>query len=306
MPGKLRFSFVVLVALLLAAPVGWGAGRKKSKIDPKEAQAQSGAPEAAQVDVLSLDYDPNLPKFVVVVDPLDYSASGQISGGGQGAPVGTGATTGTAVTRTSADGTVTTTFEAGGGPDIGKGISAQLMTALSHWGNIAIAERAAVTQNSDGTYSCKLQPGEVGPFIIKGTVTEFSETAEAAGKGKSFSLAPLGAIAGIAGVAGHNRDLAAGGAAVAVANPHHESTEMKRKGMVGLDLQLVDGRSARIARGYNCSGTFTTISATSGGGILGIGGFSSEFAASALGQATRAAMNDATKQTAEVLKTVPK
>jgi curli biogenesis system outer membrane secretion channel CsgG len=81
---------------------------------------------------------------------------------------------------------------------------------------------------------------------------------------------------------------------------------MTRSGMVGMDLQLVDGRSGRIVRGYNCAGTFKTVSATSGLSVFGIGGGDSAFAASALGQATRAAMNDALRQTSDALAMAPR
>ena len=78
------------------------------------------------------------------------------------------------------------------------------------------------------------------------------------------------------------------------------------KGMVGMDLMLVDGRSARILRSFNSGGTFQTQSATSGMSLFGIGGGDAEFAASALGQATRVAMNDAVRKTADTLKSAPR
>ncbi|MCX5759832.1 MAG: hypothetical protein NTU83_15290, partial [Candidatus Hydrogenedentes bacterium] len=155
----------------------------KSKSEPsvaEQAKAKGEAPVAAQVDEKKFPLDPSLPKYVVaILKPFDYSASGQVSGGGQAAPAGTTSVDGETVTTVSPDGSqIVTHVSESAGPNIGKGISAQLRTVLSGWPNIVIVPPDAVTKNGDGTYSCKLQPGEVGPFVIEGTVTEFSETAQ--------------------------------------------------------------------------------------------------------------------------------
>jgi curli biogenesis system outer membrane secretion channel CsgG len=186
------------------------------------------------------------------------------------------------------------------------GMAAQLTTALTHGGNISVIESSMLRQQPDGSYTCNLQPGEIGPFIIKGAVTEFNETAEANEKTRGGSLGLLGGALGIAGAVTGKQGLAWTGAGVAAANPTYQNTRMTRSGMVGMDLQLVDARSRRIVRGYQCSGTFKTASATSGLSVFGIGGGDSAFAASALGQATRAAMNDALRQTSDALATAPR
>lgn len=269
---------VGLFTVVLAVGGFFVAGCATSTFDPAAARAQEGAPVAAQVDVISLPYDANLPRFVVAVEPLDYSASGQISGGGVPAQT----------------------------TNIGKGLGAQLMTALSNWGNVSLLDHAALVRKDDGTYSCKLQPGEIGPFIVKGTVTEFNETAEASERTRGADLGRVGAIAGITGAITGSRDLARAGGLVAAADPTIAKGKMNRKGMVGMDLQVVDGRSARIIRSYNSSGTFATVSEVSGMSVFGIGGTNRQFAASALGQATRAAMNDAVRKTADALRTAPR
>lgn len=185
---------------------------------------------------------------------------------------------------------------------VGKGISAQLRTALARWGNISIIDPAALTRQQDGSYTCKMQDRELGPFIISGTVTEFNETADMTQKKKGGSLGGLGAVVGVVGGFAGVPGAAYTGAGVAAANPTYQNEKMTRTGMVGMDLQVMDGRSARVAGAFNCAGKFTTVSATSGASLFGIGGGSADFAASALGQATRAAMNDALKQTADVLR----
>lgn len=269
-----RLLIAVPLALLLMACVVTVLGCATATVDRTQAQAREGAPVSAEVPVLVIPYDANLPRFVVAVDPLEYSASGQISGGG--APIQN--------------------------RDIGPGLSAQLVTSLTKAGNVSVVDRAGVTDHGDGTFTCKMQDGEVGLFLLKGTVTEFNETADLSAKQSGASLGRAGVIAGIAGAVTHNRDLTYAGAGVAAANPTVGSSEMKRSGMVGMDLQLVDGRTGRIVGSYICKGTFTTMSATSGASVFGIGGSNTEFAASALGQATRAAMNEALRQIFQGLK----
>ena len=59
---------------------------------------------------------------------------------------------------------------------------------------------------------------------------------------------------------------------------------------MGLDFQIVDPTTGRILGTSVASGKFTAETATSGIAVLGVGGGESAFAASALGQATRAAV----------------
>lgn len=295
----------LLVPSLLAASFTAEAQKKKSRIDKSEAQATSVAPESTQVEKISFPYDPNLPKYVVVVEPFDYSASGQTAAGDSGAPSGGVESSGESTTVLD-DGTIQTTWSGSASPAIGKGMSKQLMTALSGWPNVVLIEPDAVKKGEEGTYSVKLQPGEIGPFIIRGTVTEFMETAEAEESGKGFNSKQLGLATGLVGAITGKRSVAAGGAAAAVVGPEFKKEKMKRTGMVGMDLRIVDGRSARITPGgtFDCQGTFTTIAAGSDWNVLGISGGGSEMAASSLGQATRAALNDALIKTHESLSNV--
>ncbi|MCC7392060.1 hypothetical protein IT571_06840 [Candidatus Sumerlaeota bacterium] len=254
-----------------------------AEVDRGSAQATAQAPEAARVEVLSIPYNAALPKYVVAVEPFQYGAAGVTSGAAEGSNIYNQP-----------------------GAQIGPGISAQLTTALTRAGNISVVELDALTKNADGTYATKLQEGEIGPFIIRGTVTEFNETADLSGQKRGGSAGALGHGMSIIGGATGSSTLSATGGVTSAANPTVENEKVKRSGMVGLDLKLVDGRTNRIVRGYNSSGSFTTVAAKSNMKVFGVGGEDSEFAASALGQATRQAMNDALKQTAEVLSSVAK
>ncbi len=302
---------VVFLALATACVLSLPAC---ATVDPGSVQAQSTAPVAAQVTVIDVPYDPSLPTYVVAIEPFANGAQSSGITSGAGAPTApsaissfynfqatgnhyrinsTGVSSG--MTNGHLEGTPIASH-AGPGDGIGQGIAAQYMTALTHWTNVSVVDWSGVTRNQDGTYSVKLRPGEVGPFIIRGTVTEFNETSDLSGSNRGVSGGVFGAVASSLG-AGE------AGMVLSQANPTYKSQTQTRDGMVGLDLTITDGRTDRILRSFNCSGKFTTKSATSGLSVFGAGGGDAQFAASALGQATRAAMNDAVRQTAEVLKT---
>ncbi|WP_348759555.1 hypothetical protein [Candidatus Methylocalor cossyra] len=147
-----------------------------------------------------------------------------------------------------------------------------------------------------------LHPGEVGPFVIKGTITEFNEVAEANDSRKGGSLGWAGTVLGIAGAVSGTPGAGIAGAAVSAANPTWENTKARRTGSVGMDLQVLDPRSGRVVGTIVSHGSFTSESATSGFSLFGVGGGESAFAASALGQATRAALNDTLRQLSDQLK----
>ncbi len=287
-----------------AALIGAGMLMGCAQVDKSSAKAQTGAPESAQVEIVQFPYNPNLPIYVVAVEPFGYGASGMTSGnttpdapsarGGVGGIVGGGLRGG--------DAQADYKTQSGPGSQVGYGMSAQMITALTNCGNIAVVDLNTLTRSADGTYTGHLQDGEVGPFVIRGMVTEFNETAELEEKKRGGSLGGLGAGVGLLGAVTGNKTVRNTGAGVAVANPTYENQEARRSGMVGMDMQLYDGRTGRILRGYTANGTFTSVSATSGASLFGIGGGDAAFASSALGQATRAAMNEAITETYNTLK----
>lgn len=295
-------TLALALALVFAGSATAERKPKKDMIDKSEAKATATAPESTQVDKVTIPYDPNLPQFVVVVEPFDYSASGETSGAEQSAPSGGVESNGEVYTATD-DGNIRTTWSSSSAPAIGKGIAKQLTSALGGWANVTIIEPDALQKKSDGTYDIKLQPGEIGPFIIRGTVTEFSETAEAEGRGKGFDSRKLGVATGLIGAITGNRDVAAVGTGVAIVGPKVKKENMKRTGMVGMDLRVLDGRIARVTPGgaFDVQGSFTTVSAGSDISVLGISSERSQMASSSLGQATRAAMNDALLKTHDTL-----
>ncbi|MDB4433104.1 hypothetical protein N9166_00070 [bacterium] len=301
-----RFDALHLFLLLLltaAPPVVVGC--QSVQVDRSAARAAMGPPEAATVEMITLPYDANLPRFVVAVEGFRNSSggSGLISGGRM--PTTPEARGGLQIAK---DGLKGGDLEGrysseAGSPGSNDAIVSMYKTALSQWPNVSILDPSGLVRQPDGTYTCRLAPGEIGPFIIRGTVTEFRETAELNESKRGGSLWRTGAFLGILGAAAGVPEAAYAGAGLSAANPTIQNEKMKRNGMVGLDLELVDGRSARMVRGFAAAGTFTTLSEVSGVSLFGVSGGSSAFAASALGQATRAATNDAATKTAEALKT---
>ena len=71
-----------------------------------------------------------------------------------------------------------------------------------------------------------------------------------------------------------------------------------------MDLKIVDPTNGRVVGTIDAHGTFTSESAANGFSLFGFGKASNAYAASALGQANRAAMNSATEQIAERLSRV--
>jgi curli biogenesis system outer membrane secretion channel CsgG len=240
----------------------------------------------------------------VAIEPFTYAASGLKSG--SSTPSGAAVPAGGIWNRFFGGGLqpAPVTVNVQENPHyIGPGVAAQLLTALANSGNIQIVEYQSLKKTRDGGYTCKLEPSEYGPFIIKGAVTEFNETADLSGQSKGGSLGGVGAGLGVLGAVTGSKVLTYGGSATAIANPTYTKSDVKRKGMVAMDIKIVNGKNTRITGAFHSAGTFTTMSSVSGMSVFGIGSGNTEFAASAIGQATRSAMNDAVQKITDNLKT---
>src|SRR6185295_1602299 len=145
---------------------------------------------------------------------------------------------------------------------------------------------------------------EVGPFVVRGSVTEFNEIAEATGSSTGGSAGALGAALGVAGAIAGNREAAIAGTALGLANPTYEKTVARRTGSVAMDLKITDPSNGRVVGTAVANGSFTSESAANGFSMFGFGKASNAFAASALGQANRAAMNSATQQLVDRLRRI--
>ena len=295
----MKCTTLLLYGFLLFTLIGCAT----AQVDRNAAKATSSAPAAAKVELISIPDNPSLPTFVVAVEPFTYAAAGTRSGGQQSEKAnvpGNSSRCGWWASWLSfrnckdSDAASTQTVNVQQHPDaIGPGVAAQLLTALSNDGNIQMVVVRSLRRRADGSYSCKLNRGERGPFIIRGTVTEFSETSDMTTESTGGSLGAAGLATGLLGIVTDTDLLTYAGLGVAAANPTLERAKKQRTGMVGLDLQIIDGRTQRIIGAFHSSGSFTTVSAVNGMSVFGIGKSSTDYAASAIGQATRAALNDA-------------
>lgn len=213
--------------LLIAFSAGCSVNLDKSRV-----RAQSGATESTQIDVVSIPYDTSMPTLVFAVEPFIFRETLQQGSG---------------VTRMQ--------FVEGG-----EQIAAKFTTGLASVGNFSVIDSGLV-KRPDGMYSAKMMPGEVGPFIVRATITEFTENADSSDRRR-------GAIV-------------------------YRGRQQEQTGMVAIDFRVVDGSTGRVVQGFKSEGTFSSASESARLDFFGIGGGESKFAQSVLGQAITAAINDA-------------
>jgi curli biogenesis system outer membrane secretion channel CsgG len=283
--------------LMLAASL---AACAPATVDKSSVRATQTAPESTQVDIVRIPYDPAYPRYIVTVEPLEFGADGTPSASAPETPgVRRGwGPWGWGILPEGPQAEAYNPPPQGASANMGTGIAGQLVTALSNAGNIVIVDYDYFVQNRG---KVKKQKGEVGPFVVKGIVTEFNEIAEATGSSTGGSLGALGAALGVAGAIAGNTPAAVTGAAVGLANPTYQNQSARRTGSVAMDLKILDPDGGRIVGSVMANGSFTSESAASGFSLFGFGKATNAFAASALGQANRAAMNSATTQIVQTL-----
>ena len=120
-------------------------------------QAEEGRTESTEVPQISIPYEPGYPKVVLVVEPFK--------------------TSGTVISYTSGP---------AGQVPVADSMAAQLRTALSRVANFSL---------SSPDQKVKMQKGEVGPFFVRATLTEFNENAEGEAEDSGVSLGGVGAAA---------------------------------------------------------------------------------------------------------------
>ncbi|HEY8514857.1 MAG TPA: CsgG/HfaB family protein [Candidatus Binatia bacterium] len=274
-------------------------------VNQQSVRATDQAPVATQVDVVRIPYNPNYPYYVVTVEPFQIATDGIPSGPPPETPgvvrYGFGPW-GWGLLPTGPEAKAYNPSPQGMSASIGPAVAAQLTTALSNVGNIRLIDWDYYQQHaSNPAKLVDRNANEVGPFVIRGVVTEFNEIAEATGSSTGGSLGALGAALAIGGAIAGNKPATYTGAGLALANPTYENTVARRTGSVGMDLKIVDPKNGRLVGSVVANGSFTSESAANGFSLFGFGKASNAFAASALGQANRAAMNSATQQIIERL-----
>ena len=287
----MRKSFGLLVVIL---SVAWLAGCGKdagpAHVDRYGAQAQPLRPVVAEVKPVSIPADSNLPTIVLVVEDFVMAASGVTSGGGaQSTPtfINTGGLDGPAVINLPiGGGTVINP-----GQQIGPGVSAQLISTLSRVGNVIVYDYATYKIEPQ-KITANMKPGQLGPFLIKGTVTEFAETSDSSTQGESKGPNPGTMLIPYAGPIIYTIDVLKG---------RKSTVETRHTGMVGLDVRIVNPTTGQIVSSFTSEGTFTTVSMTVTQTKGGKTTTSSDYAASALGQAQVAALNKTVTKIHEAL-----
>lgn len=254
---------IFISSLFFAAVLSLSTGCSMQKMDVK---AEAGRPEGSQIDIISLPYDASRPKYVLIVEPFESNQD-----------------------------VITYTHGEAGSVPINDKMAAQLTTALTKVGNFVLYDKKSARKIS-------LRKGEKGPYILRATLTEFNEMAEGSSEESGVSLGGVGAVMGIAGAIADKPGLMWTGAGLAAANPGYESGSAERKGMVAFDLQIIEKNSGRIIDSFEAAGTFKAQSAINGISLFGISNAKTQFASSAIGQALRAAMNDAVQKTSDSLR----
>ena len=287
-----RVSVTMILAVLASACA-------PATVDKQSVRATAEAPDSTRGDLVHVPYNRSLPYYVVTVEPFTFEADGAPTASTPPTPgtqYGWGPW-GWGLLPTGPSAQAYNPPTQGATQQMGNAITNQLVTALGNAGNIRIIDYEYYWQRRDKpTSMVRKNGGEVGPFVIRGSVTEFNEIAEATGSSTGGSAGAVAAALGVAGAIAGNREAAIAGTALGLANPTYEHTEARRTGSVAMDVRIIDPTNGRVAGTVNANGSFTSQSAANGFSLFGFGKASNAFAASALGQANRAAMNSATEQ----------
>ncbi|MDG2305327.1 MAG: CsgG/HfaB family protein [Candidatus Binatia bacterium] len=295
-PARSRFLASLVMAAFFLAPLG---GCTRARVDAAGVQAEPYAPEAAEVPLVRVPYDPRFPRFVVAVEPFALQADSAVAGPPVQSIVYGPGSWGVLPHGPRPIGWTPPRQQLSA--HVGESVQTQLVSALSNVGNLIVIDYDYYWQNRD-RIDRLVGKGEAGPYLLRGAVTEFNEISESDESGTGSSLGLIGVALGIAGAIAGNSPAAYTGLGLAVANPGYQESVARRTGQVGVDLNIVDARNGRIVGTAVANGSFTSENATSGFSLFGFGSASTAVAESALAQATRAAMNSATVQIVDRLK----
>lgn len=150
-------------------------------------------------------------------------------------------------------------------------VAAQLTSSLSGVGNFVILSPAAGKSVGGGVYQANLPSGALGPFIVKAIITEEVYEVEG-GRLKIF----------IPGVVSSKRS--------------------ELKGVVIIDITVLDGRNGALVTAFPSEGTFISQDKRFSAGIVVPLAEQHAFARSVASQAQRVALNQATERILEALR----
>ncbi len=231
-------------------------------------------PALPELPPFEIPFDPNLPTKRVLVSSFEVAAAGIPSG-----------------------------------MKAEKGLKAQLITALSKSKNFMVIDRDMVSDLRDElvlkksgavTSESSVQAGKLmgAQVIIKGVITEFSESVKGKASGTKLSIGKAAEIVGIFEASDVIDALVA-------ADPAFKHGKETVVGVVRLDIRLIDINTGSIIKSIDARGELTRDSTQRALGVAGLTTVSKEFEKTVIGQATRLAIQDAVVKIFEDLKRVP-
>jgi curli biogenesis system outer membrane secretion channel CsgG len=235
-----------------------------ASLDKSQSAAREGATESTRIEVIQIPHNPDLPTYVFAIEPFIFRETLQQDSNASQILI----------------------------QQFGSDLAAKLTSALSGVGNFQVIDSGLI-KNPQGMYKANITGGELGPFVVRATVSEFTEQAELKERERKVSLGFFGLIASLVGTFTGSDALRYGGILLAAANPEYKKMETERIGMVAIDFRVVDGNTGRIVNAFKSEGTFSSIVASAEGSVFGVGGGETKTAQSVMAQAITAALNDA-------------
>ena len=289
MKMKRRFRILVVLCMLQLSLFVSAC----STVVREDLAADARLPESTETEVSSIIFDKNFPRYLVSVSPVQFvpRADTQIH------TIADTSDPSQILVQENEQQTVVTQSEAGT-----KEVLAQLITALSNSGNISLIDFNALELDTRGRSSMPLAQHERGPYLVKARITEFGERVEEEQNGIDAKLGWVGAILSAAGSASDKPGLFWTGLGIALTNPMVKDVSTVKKGMLVMDVSVVDARSGRVLESFPASGTFISQEIEQGGGLNILHRERKESAKSTMSQAIRIACNEAMQKVTDVLK----
>ena len=223
-PARSRFLASLVMAAFFLAPLG---GCTRARVDAAGVQAEPYAPEAAEVPLVRVPYDPRFPRFVVAVEPFALQADSAVAGPPVQSIVYGPGSWGVLPHGPRPIGWTPPRQQLSA--HVGESVQTQLVSALSNVGNLIVIDYDYYWQNRD-RIDRLVGKGEAGPYLLRGAVTEFNEISESDESGTGSSLGLIGVALGIAGAIAGNSPAAYTGLGLAVANPGYQESVARRNG----------------------------------------------------------------------------
>ena len=150
--------------------------------------------------------------------------------------------------------------------EVAQKLTMQMTSALSGVKNFRLLDYAYFTRDTGRfLYKPKIKSGEVGPLLIRAAITEYTEVVES--DSKKTNIATL-----------------------------YRGSNYKRTGIVGLDFSIINPTNGNIVLSFPIKTTFSSQEKSNSVGLISDMARSKKFAQSALDQALRQALYEASKK----------